>query len=243
MSRPQFEDDFGGNYLLIEAGDFLCGDVDGSGLKRERPCQNVVISDLFFISARPVTQMHWQAVMGSNPSRFQDGWAAGLRPVESVSWHDALEFIDKLNELEQGKERLGLTGRWRLPSEVEWEYCARSGTKSRWHFGDSDTDLNDHGWHAGNSGATTREVGQKKANEWGLSDMHGNVSEWCQDDFESDYSGGLSQQPKQNDSGVKVHRGGSWFTESDATRAAARSKANADKSSDGIGLRLVWQPL
>lgn len=241
-SRPYFDDEYGGRYILVEPGEFLMG--DSSGTRSEQPPHSVSILEPFFCGERPVTQAHWQSIMGFNPSAFTDGWAAGLRPVEHVSWDDAQEFVSRLNELDQGAERLGITGEWRLPSESEWEYMARAGTTTRWAFGDRDSDLNDYGWHAGNSGASTREVGQKKANPWGFLDLHGQVSEWCQDAFSPDYSSHIPQQtPFNGDSLRRVHRGGSWFTESDSTRCSSRGSAMKHQKTDGIGLRLVWQPL
>jgi len=241
--RPYFDDDFGGRYILVEPGTFVMGDANGT--RNEQPPHEVHVSEPFFCGERPVTQAHWQSIMQTNPSAFTEGWAAGLRPVEQVSWDDVQDFISQLNERDVEIERLGVKGIWRLPSEAEWEFLARAGTTTRWAFGDRDTDLNDHGWHAGNSGASTREVGQKKANPWGFLDLHGQVSEWCEDCFVTDYtSHNGTQQPIQVSTATrKVHRGGSWFTESDSTRCSSRGSALTNLQSDGIGFRLVWQPL
>ncbi len=245
MSRPSFSDDYGGNYLLIEPGEFRMGDLVGDGLDRELPVHNVIISRPFFIGERLVTQAHWSAVMDSNPSKFSGGWSAGLQPVERISWTDANEFISTLNELTKDVVNLGLKGIWRLPTESEWEFVARSGTDSKWCFGNLDSNLDDYGWHAGNSGASPNVVGQKKPNEWGILDIYGNVSEWCEDDFSANYDKKDSSQNAQTftESELKVHRGGSWFTESDSTRSSARNKASKNSRSDGIGLRLVWEPI
>ena len=241
-SRPYFDDEYGGRYILVEPGTFVMCDVNGT--RSEQPPHTVEIVEPFFCGERPVTQAHWQAIMHDNPSRFTDGWAAGLRPVEQVSWDDSIEFISRLNSSDHESERLGFRGVWRLPTEAEWEYVARAGTNSRWSFGDRDGDLNEYGWHAGNSGASTREVGQKKANPWGFLDLHGQVSEWCQDCFSSDYSKhDRSSSAHTSDSERRIHRGGSWFTESDSTRCSARGSSYHYNKSDGIGLRLVWQPL
>ena len=203
--RPSFSNDHGGTFVLIEPNDG---------------------ADPFFIGARPVTQVEWSSVMGENPSRFQDGWSAGLRPVERVSWLDCQEFINRLNEAETG-ERLGLVGRWRLPTETEWVFACLAGSNSRWYHSDRDADLDDVAWHAGNSGATTREVGQKQPNEWGLYDMHGNVAEWTD----------------TLDGAKRVTKGGSWLMESESTTALAKGRRDVDSRSDGLGLRLVWAPL
>ena len=208
--RPSFNNDNGGTFILIEPGQIM----------------NIFIREPFFIGARPVTQVEWSSVMGNNPSKFQEGWSAGLRPVESVSWFDCQMYIDKLNEQETN-QRLGLSGIWRLPTAEEWEYACRAGTETRWYHSDRDADLDDVAWHAGNSGATTREVGQKKANDWGLFDCHGNVAEWTD----------------TVDGSRKITKGGSWLMESESTTSSAKGSSAMDKKSDAIGLRLVWAPI
>ena len=208
--RPSFNNDNGGTFILIEPGQIM----------------DIVIQEPFFIGSRPVTQVEWSSVMGNNPSKFQEGWSAGLRPVESVSWFDCQMYIDKLNEQETN-QRLGLSGIWRLPTAEEWEYACRAGTETRWYHSDRDSDLDEVAWHAGNSGATTREVGQKKANDWGLFDCHGNVAEW------TDTENGSR----------RVTKGGSWLMESESTTSSAEGSSAMDKRSDAIGLRLVWAPI
>lgn len=241
-NRPFFDDEFGGRYLLVEPGTFLMGAEKGT--RSELPTHQVTISEPFFCGERPVTQAHWQSVMATNPSTFSDGWAAGLRPVEQVSWLDVHEFLSVLNLRDHDTEHLGFKGIWRLPTEAEWEYLARADTLTRWAFGNRDSELNDYGWHAGNSGASTREVGQKKPNPWGFFDLHGQVSEWCEDTFVSNYEKHEGNQtPMKGSSQRRVHRGGSWFTESDSTRCSSRGSALENLRSDGIGFRLVWQPL
>ena len=219
------------------------GDDSGRGHPNEQPATEVMITEPFFLAERPVTQAQWSDVMGSNPSKFQDGWSAGLRPVEQVSHEDIMQFIERLNERSEGESFLGLFGEWRLPSEAEWEYAARAGTSGRSWFGEKDVELDEHGWHAGNSGGSTREVGLKKPNPWGLYDMNGLVNEWCSDHWAKSYEGGRTQGPHvQTGSNQYVVRGGAWFTESDSTRNRSRWFAAEDKISDGLGFRLVWSP-
>jgi len=240
---PSFTDGWGASYRLIEPGTFVFGNAGGNAPKSETPSQPMVVSEPFFIGEHLVTQAQWADLMGFNPSKFQDGWSAGLRPVESVNLVDVLVFLEKLNERDEETSYLGLVGRWRLPSEVEWEYAAKAGTNSRWWFGDRDVDLEDHAWHAGNSGGSTREVGLKASNPWGLFDMNGLVNEWCADGWEHRLSIPRTQRPLPSNGTERFAvRGGSWFTESDATRNTARQPAHRTKQSDGLGFRLVWEP-
>ena len=243
MDQPLFSDHWGGTYRLIEPGRFIMGDERGDGAQNEQPAHDVEIVRPFFLGERPVTQAQWFDVMGANPSKHQEGWSAGLRPVESITFDEVKGFLELLNLRDSGEVRLGLPGHWRLPSEAEWEYAAKAGTRSRWWFGDRDRDLDDNGWHAGNSGGSTREVGSKSSNPWGLFDMNGLVYEWCEDHYARRYDESRTQAAYTTPGGTRrVIRGGAWFTESDATRSSARSSAANEKRSDGIGLRLVWEP-
>jgi len=223
---PRFTNPWGGTFVLIEPGSFFIGEQKHGRDSQE--LKEIELTRPFFIGERPMTQIEWQSITGTNPAKFSEGWSAGLRPIESVSWLDCQEMLARLNEMDE-LEHLGLRGNWRLPTEEEWEYSARAGSTTRWWFGDDDRDLDEYGWHAGNSGGTSKEVGQKPANPWGLMDVHGLVSEWCVNKLGTDES-------------RRIHKGGSWFTESETTRSAARSSALVDRRSDGIGLRLVWEP-
>lgn len=244
LPTPFFSDAHGSSYRLVEPGTFQMGDVTGKGNPNEQPACVVDITQPFFLGERNVTQAFWHDMMGENPSKFQEGWSAGLRPVENINMDDVTLFLDRLNQRDSEVMYLGLVGRWRLPSESEWEYASRAGSQGRWSFGDKDVELDEHGWHAGNSGGTTREVGLKKANPWGFFDMNGLVQEWCADHWVKSYADGRQQSPLVvNDARKYVVRGGAWFTESDSTRCGARSFADRGKRSDGLGLRLVWEPL
>jgi tRNA A-37 threonylcarbamoyl transferase component Bud32 len=137
----------------------------------------------FHMGVYEVTQEEYRRVMGVNPSGHQ-GPGAARHPVGGVSWKDAVDFCKKLSELPDERRH----GRiYRLPKEAEWEYACRAGTTTAYSFGDDPEKLGDHAWFKANSGDSTHEVGTRAANPWGLYDMHGNVSEWCDDYFKRSY--------------------------------------------------------
>lgn len=226
-------------FVKIEAGCFNMGQDKQTSLQdkerqttaNELPQHNVCISTPFYIGEAEITQKQWEDVMGTNPSKFKGMY----RPVEKVSWHDTQLFIEKLNA--QAK-----TDTYRLPTEAEWEYAARAGTKTVYAFGDDLKSLQDYAWFGNEGyGGDTHETGQKKANAWGLVDMHGNVWEWVQDWYDPQYyQNSPANDPKGPQSGqYKIYRGGSWIAKPPLLRAAVRySGLPATKSGD-IGFRLV----
>jgi len=201
------------NLVLIRAGRFMMGSPDSEEGHRsdEGPQHEVTISKPFYLGVTEVTQAQYEAVMGTNPSQFK----GPTNPVESVSWEAAGEFCRKLSE----KARKTV----RLPTEAEWEYACRAGTKTRFSFGDSDSVLGDYAWWGrNNSGGKTHPVGQKKPNPWGLYDMHGNVWERCADRY-GPYSSEASVDPQGATSGgLLVMRGGSWNGNGGGFRCAGR---------------------
>ena len=178
---------------LIPAGSYLMGATpdDTDAYNDEKPQHKVTITRPFYLGVYEVTQYEYRQVMNDNPSHFKD---SELLPVESVSWLDAVKFCNKLSERERRTPYykiedktvtiLGGNG-YRLPTEAEWEYACRApqgaGTATKHPFGGIGADLSGYAWFEGNSGAKTHSVGQLKPNRWGLYDMQGNVSEWCQD--------------------------------------------------------------
>jgi len=215
--------------VCIEGGIFLMGDTFGGGDAGEKPVHSVTLS-AFCLGKTEVTEAQWQAVMGSNPSNFR----GADRPVEQVSWDDVQEFLKKLNS-KTGKK-------FRLPSEAEWEYAARSGGKQEKWAGISDEEqLGEYAWYAYNaySGGQTYPVGTKKPNGLGLYDMSGNVWEWCEDWYNG-YSAGAQRDPTGISSGqFRVVRGGSWRNGPGSVRAADRHYRSPGLRYDFLGFRLA----
>ena len=215
--------------VKVKGGCYQMGDTFRDGDNNDKPAHKVCVSD-FSIGKYVVTQAQWFAVMGSNPSEFK----GDRRPVEQVSWDDAQEFIAKLNQL---------TGRrYRLPTEAEWEYAARSGGKhEKWAGTSNETELGNYSWLNDNSGENTHEVGQKRPNGLGLYDMSGNVEEWCADWYDGHY---YQISPEKNPRGpssgsYRVIRGGGWDITAGLARAANRHRNTPDSGNNGIGFRLV----
>ena len=195
--------------------------------KKDEPQHTVQIALGFWISRYPVTQAQWLAVMADNPAKFKE---AG-RPVERVSWKDAQDFLGKLN--------LSGEGGARLPTEAEWEYACRAGSRTAYCYGDLDVRLEDYAWYAENSGNETHPVGLKKPNAWGIHDMHGNVWEWCQDWYAGYPDGAVRDPSGPLKGGKRVLRGGGYEDEAKWARSAARGCAGISQRDKNIGFRLA----
>ena len=157
------------NMVLIKAGTFF------------RIKHSVTLTRDFWLSKYEVTQEEYAGLMGKNPSHFPGD---PNRPVEKLSYFDAVNYCSALTKGERDAGRLPSGYEYRLPSEAEWEYACRAGTTNLFSFGDAVTEADQYAWTAENSQAITHPVGQKRPNPWGLHDMHGNVWEWCLDWFE-----------------------------------------------------------
>ena len=216
----------GVEFVLVPAGAFRMGADNGDA--DERPVHQVTISKAFYLGKYEVTQKQWQAVMGKNPSLFTGD---PQRPVDQVTWDDAQTFIAKLNAMEGGKL-------YRLPTEAEWEYAARAGSTTIFHFGNDPKQLGDYAWYRGNADHQSHPVGQKKPNAWGLHDTLGNVWEWVQD-WEGRYPATPVTDPKGSDSGTyRMRRGCAWNNEPNVCRTANRYSVVGYRD-DFLGLRLV----
>ncbi|MBE2293553.1 MAG: formylglycine-generating enzyme family protein [Phycisphaerales bacterium] len=222
----------------IPPGRFWMGSPEGEPGRDddEGPRHLVTLSDGYWLFDTPCTQALWEAVMGKNPSRFQDP----TRPVEQVSWNDVQAFLKRANEQIPG---LNLS----LPSEAQWEYACRAGTETAIYTGDLDIlgdfdapALDPIAWYSGNSESGTHSVKLKCANPWGLYDLLGNVLEWTQDDWHGNYQGAPSDGSAWLSDGAditRVLRGGSWDDGARDVRAAYRYDNVPGHRYDLIGFR------
>ncbi|MGQ4809267.1 Hercynine oxygenase [Candidatus Entotheonellaceae bacterium PAL068K] len=226
---PTLTDRWGIEFMRLPAGAFMMGSENG--YEDEQPVHWVQISQPFYLGKYEVTQGQWEAVTGSNPSHFTGN---PNRPVERVSWHDVQAFIKHLNTIE-GREI------YRLPTEAEWEYAARAGTTTDYHFGNDRSQLGKYAWYSKTSGYETHPVGQLQPNAWGLHDMHGNVWEWVQDRYDASY---YEQSPARDPRGpsggsARVLRGGSWRHRPALVRSANRGGDPPAYRDADLGFRLL----
>lgn len=227
------------SFVMVPAGSFRMGSAPAEPNRDtdEGPVHKVTISKPFYLAKYEVTQAAWMAVMDSNLATFQLLPQAAKRAMESVSWNDCQVFIDRLNNL--GK------GRFRLPTEAEWEYACRAGSSTPYFWGDTmqSNGTSDYTWANSKSGTAPQPVGGKQPNAWGLYDMSGNVWEWCQDWY-GPYPGKPQRDPKGPEKGTqKVFRGGSWYDFYLSHRSANRHRHEPQGRYPAIGFRLVWEPL
>jgi formylglycine-generating enzyme required for sulfatase activity len=226
-SPKEITNSIGMKLVLIPKGTFMMGSPESEVRIADATQHEVTISKDYYLGLYEVTQAQYEKMMGKNPSRFQGDNLRGdsLRrdstnhPVEQVSWADAVEFCKTLSELPEEKK----AGRvYRLPTEAEWEYACRAGSKSAYSFGEGSKSLGDYAWFDQNSNRQTHPVGEKKANAWGLNDMHGNVWEWCSDWYGQYPKGAVSDPVGTRESSNRVFRGGSWYDHFEYCRSARR---------------------
>ena len=221
----------GAKFVLIPPGKFTMGAPASDRQTPSEILRQVTISKPFYMQTTELTQRQWKQIMGNNPTSYPK--CGEDCPVDSISWDEIQPFIKKLNEM-AGADL------YRLPTEAEWEYAARSGGSPRYQkydFGNDDGKVGDYGWHNENSGDKPHPVAQKKPNRWGLYDIYGNVQEYVQDSFSY-----YSAQPATDPFVAKYHfgkvvRGGYWAASPDYNRLAKRD--NREGSYGSIGFRLA----
>ncbi len=242
-TADQFVENVGNGVTLqmvaISGGSFLMGSPpeEAERFDSESP-QHLVNVPAFFMGKYPVTQAQYQAIMGTNPANFK----GDKRPVEQVTWDDAVEFCEKLSQS---------TGRkYRLPSEAEWEYACRAGTTTPFSFGETiTTDLVNYDGNfpyasapKGESRRQTTDVGNFLPNSFGLYDMHGNIWEWCQDIYNENYEAAPTDGSawlNGNDNDYRLLRGGSWILLASACRSANRDPLARATRDNTVGFRVV----
>lgn len=214
--------------VLLPGGTFTMGDNSGEVDETE----HTVTLSPFYLDKFEVTQEEYQRVMGENPSKV----AGKKNPVEQIRWSDAVRYCNARSRLEGLDPAYDLTtwtcrfeaSGYRLPTEAEWEYAARAGTRTQYSFGDNETELKQYAWYKDTAGGKPHPVGQRKPNAWGFFDMHGNVWEWCNDFYKVDY---FTESPEKDPRGPltgekKVLRGGCLSSNPDACRSAYRYNEN-----------------
>ena len=248
--QTALEREYAGEMVDIPGGTFRMGDLSGEGDEDERPVHAVTVP-AFRMGKYEVTFAQWDACVadgGCGGYRPDDeGWGKGNRPVINVSWDDAQLFIDWLNDKTDGK--------FRLPTEAEWEYAARAGSTTKYHFGDSESQLCRYANHADDStdysnrnkscsdgvGERTAVVGRYLPNSYGLHDMHGNVWEWVQDCWNDSYVGAPTDSSAwtQGDCSRRVYRGGSWYNILGGATSAYRNEGPRTDHYSHLGFRLA----
>jgi len=232
----------GGQMLKLPGGEFTMGEAGG----RPDEAPHAVKVDGFWIDVTPVTQEHYKKVMGKNPAKKE----SLASPAVRIQWVDAAKFCNQCSVLDGLKPCYEPTtgacdfeaNGYRLPTEAEWEYACRAGTSGKY----AGSDLGEIAWTKENSQGMTHPVGTKKPNAWGLSDVHGNVWQWCNDWYAEGY---FKESPKENPRGPatgeqRVMRGGAWDQPADKCRAAYRGKdfqvfTDACFGMDSYGFRRV----
>lgn len=226
--------------IRIPAGQFKMGSPEtepGRDAEKDWPAHLVTISKPFYIGKYEVTQAQWEAVLSPNSHRSKFKGRPN-NPVEKVSWRECQKFIEKLNEIGLGK--------FRLPTEAEWEYACRAGSSARFCCGDSMQTAEQYMWfQANNNSLSPFEVGQKRPNAWGLFDMHGNVLEWCADQWKAPYARSAQTDPLENGFSLlffftnRVFKGGSYQEDISQLRSASRRYEQEFDYHYTLGFRLV----
>jgi formylglycine-generating enzyme required for sulfatase activity len=229
QERPTSEAGITMEFVRIQPGTFMmgCSADDFRCDGNEKPVHQVRITKPFELGKYEVTQAQWQSVMGTNPSHFK----GDTLPVETVSWNDTQEFLNRMNARRDGFH-------YRLPTEAEWEYAARAGSTG------APGELDAMAWYYDNSENKTHPVGLKQANAWGLFDMLGNVYEWVQDWY-GNYPNGLTTDPAGPASGgLRVVRGGSWdYVVAWDARVSTRDVADPSSGDNNVGFRVLREAI
>ena len=242
-SQVQLLTTFRGEFVSITPGEggfprsFQQGRAKG-GHDNERPVHQVTFNTPFMMSKYEVTQDLWEAVMGENPSR----WKGPRNSVEMVSFEEAEEFCRKATQLMRAAKLIRPQQRIRIPTESEWEYAARAGTRTTYSFGNDVSALSEHAWFTGNAAGNDPPVGAKKPNAWGLYDMHGYLWEWTADAAHDSYVGAPTDGSASRQVGKparQILRSGSWKDAAEQLTSSYRRMAPRSLRDDAVGVRCV----
>ena len=235
LTDPTAGNVLGMEFVKVDAGSFQMGSTDGNS--DEMPVHQVQISHPFWMGKYEVTQKEYEALTEENPSH----WEGDLHPVERLSWNTAVTFCKELTKAERKAGRLPVGYEYRLPTEAEWEYAARGGSKSQATKYAGSDDLDEVGWYSSNTLRESHPVGEKKANELGIHDLSGNVREWCLDFYGNKYYGESPESEVYGPSAGanRVTRGGDWFCGRDYCRVADRSNCGQSAGWRFLGFRVV----
>lgn len=226
-----FATDLGLVMQWCPAGTFMMGSPETeTDRSRNEALHEVTLTKGFWMGKTEVTQAQWEAVIGMNKSHFK----GADHPAESMDWYAAMDFPRKLTQRERKAGRLPDGFVYRLPTEAEWEYACRAGTKEAFAG-----DLDAMAWYDKNSDQQTHPVALKQANAWGLHDMHGNVWEYCSDGYVA-YPAGAAVDPVGPKDACSVYRGGCWSAPAPGCRSAIRRyDMPGVRRSNTTGLRVV----
>ena len=223
QAPKEITNSIGMKLVLIPKGTFMMGSPESEQGRNENENQHeVTISKDYYLGVYEVTQAQYEKVMGKNPSYFQGAKVGNENadlPVENVSWDDTVEFCKRLSDLPEEKKAGRL---YRLPTEAEWEYACRAGSKTAYSFDDEEGLLPEYGWFKRNSSDRTHTVGLLEPNAWGLYDMHGNVWECCSDRYGDYPKGAVSDPSGPKEGSDRVSRGDSWYDVAASCRSALR---------------------
>ncbi|HUE13513.1 MAG TPA: formylglycine-generating enzyme family protein [Planctomycetaceae bacterium] len=232
--------------VWIQPGQFIMGSPKEEKDRGDDEAQvQVTLSKGFWLGQHEVTQVEWQRVMQTTPwcskEFVKEG---GDYPATYLSWYDAMKFCGKLTDQERSAGRLPSDWQYTLPTEAQWEYACRAGTKSRFSFGDDESDLSMYAWAVKNAWYADEKyahrVGQKKANAWGLYDMHGNVWEWCRDIYARELPRGTD--PEVSAGGADgVNRGGGLYDFARRCRSAVRFRNKLRDRYFNLGFRVALE--
>jgi len=246
-----------GNLVLVEKGSFTMGDTWGGGESDEKPTHKVTFTYNFYIGKYETTFDEYDAFCEATGKSSPDdkNWGRGNRPVINVTWWDAIDYCNWLSEKEKLPKAYDSNGNlldkdgrvttditkvlgYRLPTEAEWEYAARGGSKSKGYKYSGSDNVDEVAWYSSNSGSRTQEVGKKVPNELAIYDMSGNVWEWCSDWYGS-YSSSAQTNPYNNSGSDRVDRGGGWYFSAAYVRVADRGSLSPTYAYNALGFRIT----